>query len=126
VEACRGTTHAVNTDFIAILQTIPVFVFAFTCHQNAFIVYNGTLPAPYIHPDVSVALISDSHAAETQDPRPRRTVRFVAIPAVLTTLVSYLVVGLMGYFMYGDNIQSNILSKNYPQNSIPVAVARIV
>ena len=78
---------------------LPIFVFAFTCHQNLFAVYN-----------------------ELIDNTPRR-INFVIWQSILIALAIYLPVGLLGYQMYGDDVKSNML-KNFPA-SVLVTIARL-
>lgn len=72
------------------LTTLPIFVFAYTCHHNMFSVINE------------------------QEDTSFKQVRKVAIYAMSFALALYLLVGGMGYLTFGDHIIGNII-KLYPQ-----------
>lgn len=85
--------------FVKFLSSLPVFVFAFTCHQNIFSIVN-----------------------EIKD------VRQTKINAVLGTAIGgswivYLLVAISGYLSYGDNVNGNIVSM-YP-NSPSANIGRV-
>ncbi|KAJ1655285.1 hypothetical protein IWQ61_004937 [Dispira simplex] len=64
---------------------LPIFVFAFTCHQNIFSVYN-----------------------ELRDNSPRKVKASIHI-AISTAAIAYLVVAILGYLTFGDDVLPNII-----------------
>ncbi|KAJ1910404.1 hypothetical protein IWQ60_010676 [Tieghemiomyces parasiticus] len=64
---------------------LPIFVFAFTCHQNIFTVYN-----------------------ELRDNSPRQVNSTIRI-AVSAAASMYLIVGILGYLTFGDDVLPNII-----------------
>lgn len=72
------------------LTTLPIFVFAYTCHHNMFSVINEQMDNSFRH------------------------IKKVAIYAMFLALSLYLLVGGMGYLTFGDHIIGNII-KLYPQ-----------
>lgn len=81
------------------LTTLPIFVFAYTCHHNMFSVINEQADDTF------------------------RNVKRVAIYAMSLALALYVLVGGLGYLTFGDHIIGNII-KLYPQ-SISTTVGRI-
>ncbi|QLL31578.1 hypothetical protein HG536_0B04420 [Torulaspora globosa] len=81
------------------LTTLPIFVFAYTCHHNMFSVINEQA--------------DDSFG----------NARRVAIYAMSLALALYVLVGGLGYLTFGDHIIGNII-KLYPQ-SVSTTVGRI-
>ncbi|CAN6611065.1 vacuolar amino acid transporter 6 [Trichomonascus vanleenenianus] len=73
----------------AILNALPIIVFAFTCHQNMFSVLNEL-----------------SYVTESR-------VKRIAGGSIGTAGVFYVLVGLCGYLSFGDNVGGNIISM-YP------------
>ncbi|KAJ3281688.1 hypothetical protein HK104_011323 [Borealophlyctis nickersoniae] len=69
------------------LNYLPIFVFAFTCHQNIFSVYN-----------------------ELIDNAPSQVGR-VIYQSVGTAFGAYQTIGIIGYLTFGDQVPSNILQK---------------
>ncbi|QLQ79091.1 hypothetical protein HG537_0B04390 [Torulaspora globosa] len=81
------------------LTTLPIFVFAYTCHHNMFSVINEQADNSF------------------------RNVKKVAIYAMALAWTLYVLVGGLGYLTFGDHIIGNII-KLYPQ-SISTTVGRI-
>ncbi|KAI9168592.1 hypothetical protein H9P43_007965 [Blastocladiella emersonii ATCC 22665] len=73
----------------AFFKSLPIFVFAFTCHQNIFAVYNE---------------IGDNSQSN---------LNVVVSTSVSSALIIYYVIGSLGYIMYGDSVAGNII-KMYP------------
>eukprot|EP00929_Paragymnodinium_shiwhaense_P025405 TRINITY_DN1536_c0_g1_i1.p1 TRINITY_DN1536_c0_g1~~TRINITY_DN1536_c0_g1_i1.p1 ORF type:complete len:468 (-),score=79.23 TRINITY_DN1536_c0_g1_i1:151-1554(-) len=71
---------------IDVLTTIPVYIFAFTCHQNMFPVAN-----------------------EIQEPSTRK-LGWVATAAVATAVAMYGVCAAFGYAVFGSTISNNFLT----------------
>lgn len=69
------------------LSLLPVFVFAFTCHQNIFPVFN-----------------------ELKDNRPSRINKVTSLSIGISTVL-YLLVGILGYLMFGVKVKGNILEE---------------
>lgn len=85
-----------------LLESIPIFVFAFQCNTNVFMIFN-----------------------EAPSAEPRLTVSRFVLPAHVTMLVIDALVAYAGFLLYGSNIKSNVLSGNFPADSIPVAIGRL-
>lgn len=73
----------------AVLQTLSIVVFAFTCHQNMFSVLN-----------------------ELKKPTERKLKGIIAT-SIGNSAFLYVVVGLCGYFTFGDTVGGNIIT-TYP------------
>lgn len=74
------------------LTTLPIFVFAYTCHHNMFSVINEQANGSFDH------------------------VRKIAIYAMSFALCLYIVIGSLGYLTFGDHIVGNIITL-YPQST---------
>lgn len=85
---------------LASIRSIPVFVFAFTCHQNIFSVHN-----------------------EVENPSPRFMARLVNTCIVATGLL-YLLFSMLSYADFGDRLESNVFL-NYPIDGAPYVVGRL-
>ncbi|KAJ1983673.1 hypothetical protein H4R34_001144 [Dimargaris verticillata] len=64
---------------------LPIFVFAFTCHQNIFTVCN-----------------------ELRDNSPPKVNKTIHI-AISTAISAYLTVGILGYLTFGDDVLPNVI-----------------
>jgi len=80
------------------LSNIPVFVFAFTCHQNLFSIFNE------LHGD-------------------RKQVETVIVGSNLTALWIYFILAYCGYLAYPNLVQDNIIL-NFP-NSVVTLICRV-
>lgn len=74
------------------LTTLPIFVFAYTCHHNMFSVINEQYNNAFHH------------------------TKKIAIYAMGLALTLYVLIGGMGYLTFGDHIIGNII-KLYPQSA---------
>ena len=97
--SCKGSTVSYSFS-LSTLSTLPVFIFAFTCAQNVFTVYN-----------------------ELKDHTQVRTTTTLG-SAILLALFFYTLISTFAYHTYGDLVTSNILTA-YPA-SVPLAVVRII
>ena len=88
--ACRGDMEA-YTNFSSTLSKLPIFVFAFTCHQNIFPIVN------------ELELLSQFR------------LNIVICCTIGCALVLFSVVALEGYRTYGSLVRGDILL-NYPEN----------
>eukprot|EP00568_Trieres_chinensis_P002553 CAMPEP_0183303204 /NCGR_PEP_ID=MMETSP0160_2-20130417/8733_1 /TAXON_ID=2839 ORGANISM="Odontella Sinensis, Strain Grunow 1884" /NCGR_SAMPLE_ID=MMETSP0160_2 /ASSEMBLY_ACC=CAM_ASM_000250 /LENGTH=512 /DNA_ID=CAMNT_0025466081 /DNA_START=11 /DNA_END=1549 /DNA_ORIENTATION=+ len=88
---CRGDVVRF-TDVPTTLSKLPIFVFAFTCHQNVFPIVN-----------------------EIQQ-RTQRRLDFVIIAAISFALVLFFIVAIEGYLTYGSEVKGDILL-NYPETT---------
>ncbi|KAI1318109.1 hypothetical protein EDD11_007161 [Mortierella claussenii] len=79
--------------------TLPIFVFAFTCHQNIFSVYN-----------------------ELTDNGQRMLNRIIS-SSIGSAVVVYHIIGVLGYLTFGNNVGSNIIQMY--NSSMLVTVGRI-
>lgn len=90
-DTCRGEIVP-YTNFSLTLSKLPIFVFAFTCHQNMFPIVN------------EIELLS------------QRRLNVVICCSIGFALVLFSVVALEGYGTYGSFVRGDILL-NYPENS---------
>jgi len=97
---CRGPTELFTTPETT-LRALPLFVFAYTCHQNMISITN-----------------------ELSRPSRGRCWAVAAI-SIGTAIGVYIFLACSGYETFGNKVQSNILS-NYPADSMVVAVARLM
>lgn len=88
-DQCVGDFVPINNNSLQILSALPIYVFAFTCHQNTFPVVN-----------------------ELHNPTQTRC-NLVFFCAIGTALTAFMVVAFAGYYTYGSNVESNVL-KSYP------------
>uniref|UniRef100_A0A060TC86 ARAD1B21538p n=1 Tax=Blastobotrys adeninivorans TaxID=409370 RepID=A0A060TC86_BLAAD len=96
----RGEVRLIEPNSaVSVLSALPIIVFAFTCHQNMFSVLNE------LH-DQSV-----------------KTVSTMISGSIGTAGFLYMLVGLCGYFSFGDNVGGNIIQM-YPY-SIFSTIGRI-
>jgi amino acid permease len=98
-EICVGDEFAVNSNSVEVLGALPIFVFAFTCHQNAFPVVNELVNPT--QPRVDVVMIS----------------------AIATAFSVFIVVAIAGFLTYGSEVASDVL-QSYPDMPV-TTVARI-
>lgn len=87
------------------LSSFPIFVFAYTCHQNMF------------------AIINELQTDE-KDGSTTRQANIVIRNAIVTACASYLVVGVLGYLTFGNSVNGNIITM-YPKDSIPSLIGRL-
>ena len=87
-------------EIMTLLDALPIFIFAYTCQQNALSITN-----------------------EMARPTSSRVVGAATLGSVLA-LGLYLVVGVGGYLTYGDHVASDIL-KSYPEDAMLPVIARI-
>ncbi|WPK24919.1 hypothetical protein PUMCH_002218 [Australozyma saopauloensis] len=87
------------------LASFPIFVFAYTCHQNMFAILNELEP-------------SEKDGSQT------RQSNIIIRNAILIACGSYLVVGILGYLTFGDAVNANIITM-YPKDSIPSLIGRL-
>ncbi|EED95740.1 amino acid/polyamine transporter, partial [Thalassiosira pseudonana CCMP1335] len=88
---CRGEMAAF-TDVPSTLSKLPIFVFAFTCHQNIFPIVN------------EIEFLS------------QRRVDIVIVTSIGFAMVIFSVVAIEGYRTYGFLVRGDILL-NYPENA---------
>mmetsp|Transcript_39714 Transcript_39714/g.104885 ORF Transcript_39714/g.104885 Transcript_39714/m.104885 type:complete len:479 (-) Transcript_39714:273-1709(-) len=88
------------TSILSTLRELPIFVFAYTCHQNIISITN-----------------------ELERPSTGRALAGLS-SAVSIAVCAYLVLAIAGYLTYGDAVASDVL-ESYPDDSLLVGVARI-
>ncbi|KAF9437127.1 hypothetical protein BGZ76_001908 [Entomortierella beljakovae] len=81
------------------LTTLPIFVFAFTCHQNIFSVYNE---------------LSDNGQS---------MLNRIITSSIGSAVVVYHIIGVLGYLSYGNDVGSNIIQMY--NSSLIVTIGRI-
>ncbi|CAN3355723.1 vacuolar amino acid transporter 6 [Diutina catenulata] len=86
------------------LSSFPIFVFAYTCHQNMFAIINELKP-------------SESAGSQT------RQSNLIIRNAISTACFSYILVGVIGYLTFGNSVNANIITM-YP-NSVSSLIGRI-
>ncbi|QWU86115.1 hypothetical protein CA3LBN_000333 [Candidozyma haemuli] len=87
------------------LSSFPIFVFAYTCHQNMFAIINELEP-------------SEISGSQT------RQGNMVIRNAISVACASYLLVGIIGYLTFGNKVDANIITM-YPKDSIPSLIGRL-
>ncbi|KAK8122932.1 amino acid transporter [Apiospora sp. TS-2023a] len=87
---------------ITALSSLPVVIFAYTCHQNMFSILN-----------------------ELKDNSPR-SIMGVISSSIGSAASIYVLVAITGYFTFGDNIKGNIVSMYAPSVASTIAKAAIV
>lgn len=87
------------------LSSFPIFVFAYTCHQNMFAIINEL-------------------SADEKDGSTTRQANIVIRNAIVTACASYLVVGIFGYLTFGNDVNGNIITM-YPKDSISSLIGRL-
>jgi len=90
-DSCRGEVEPF-TNVSSTISKVPIFVFAFTCHQNIFPIVN------------EISSLSQSR------------LNIVISCSIGLALVIFSVVALEGYRTYGSFVRGDILL-NYPENS---------
>ncbi|RIA96061.1 vacuolar amino acid transporter 5 [Glomus cerebriforme] len=78
---------------------LPIFIFAFTCHQNIFSIYNE--------------LVDNSQT----------NINNVVTGAIGTTTTIYQIIGLLGYLSFGDDVLPNVISMY--ETNVFVTIGRI-
>lgn len=91
--------------FKSTLSSFPIFVFAYTCHQNMFAIINELEP-------------SERSGSQT------RQSNHIIRNAISTACVSYLIVGIIGYLNFGNSVNGNIISM-YPKDSKLSLIGRL-
>eukprot|EP00929_Paragymnodinium_shiwhaense_P009480 TRINITY_DN113660_c0_g1_i1.p1 TRINITY_DN113660_c0_g1~~TRINITY_DN113660_c0_g1_i1.p1 ORF type:complete len:615 (+),score=87.04 TRINITY_DN113660_c0_g1_i1:115-1959(+) len=97
--AMNPTVKTWPSSALSVCQAIPVFIFAYTCHQNLFPVAN-----------------------EIVEPSVKRLDK-VTTSAIGTAVLAYVPIMLLGYCAYGKNVQNPILL-DLPHNQ-PSRLARL-
>jgi len=85
---------------IDFFKVLPIFVFAYTCHQNLFTVFNEMK-------------ITSRHS----DNRHIKT-RIVTLISISIAICIYLIIGITGYLTFGSSTKSNIISMYPPSNKL--------
>ncbi|KAI9648985.1 hypothetical protein NHQ30_001551 [Ciborinia camelliae] len=101
--ADRGPIRGVEwAGIVPALQSFPVIVFAYTCHQNMFSILN-----------------------EIKDNSPKRTAGVVAA-SIGTASSIYVLVAITGYLSFGNAVKGNIVGMYIPSTASTIAKAAIV
>lgn len=87
------------------LSSFPIFVFAYTCHQNMFAIINELKPLE-------------------KEGSPTRQSNLIIRNSIATACGSYLVVGVIGYLSFGNFVNGNIITM-YPKDSISSLIGRL-
>lgn len=99
----RGAVRGVTWQSpVATLASLPVIVFAYTCHQNMFAILN-----------------------EMKNPAPAKTTSVVTASIGLAFTI-YIVVAITGYASFGDNVADNIVGMYTPSTASTIGKAAIV
>ncbi|KAH8647428.1 transmembrane amino acid transporter protein-domain-containing protein [Tricladium varicosporioides] len=101
--ADRGPIRVIQwAGIIPTLQSFPVIVFAYTCHQNMFSILN-----------------------EIKDNSHRNTTSVIAA-SIGSAASIYVLVGITGYLSFGDSVLGNIVGMYVPSTASTIAKAAIV
>ncbi|OBT70516.1 hypothetical protein VE03_00359 [Pseudogymnoascus sp. 23342-1-I1] len=101
--ADRGPIRVVQWDSaISALSSLPVIVFAYTCHQNMFSIVN-----------------------EIKDNSPR-TIKSVIGASIGSACSTYIIVAITGYLSFGNRVAGNIVGMYVPNVASTIAKAAIV
>ncbi|KFY17382.1 hypothetical protein V492_00715 [Pseudogymnoascus sp. VKM F-4246] len=101
--ADRGPIRVVQWESaISALSSLPVIVFAYTCHQNMFAIVN-----------------------EIKDNSPR-TIKSVIGASIGSACSTYIVVAITGYLSFGSSVAGNIVGMYAPNVASTIAKAAIV
>jgi amino acid permease len=101
--ADRGEIRVIKwAGLVQTLQSFPVMVFAYTCHQNMFSILN-----------------------EIKDNSPRRTTG-VILGSIGSAASIYVLVAITGYLSFGNSILGNIVGMYIPSIASTIAKAAIV
>jgi amino acid permease len=95
---CHGS-HALAILSPSALHVVPIIIFGYACQQNAFTVVN-----------------------ELREPSAQR-INALFAASIATAFIVYVLTASAGYYVYGDNVKSNILA-SYPQTRI-TSIARL-
>ena len=98
---CGGSVTPLSTNGLRIFCTLPYFVMAFTCQQNAF-----------------------NAIGELRNPTKGRQATVVMCTPILPTIL-YLTIAVCGYLTFGHRVPSNIIN-GYPTSSPIVSAARCI
>lgn len=99
----RGPIRAIKWESaVSALSSLPVIVFAYTCHQNMFSIVN-----------------------EIKDNSPRRVTGVIGA-SIGSAATIYVVVAVTGYLSFGDNVAGNIVGMYAPNVSSTIGKAAIV
>ncbi|PQE15792.1 amino acid transporter protein [Rutstroemia sp. NJR-2017a BBW] len=99
----RGEIRVIEwAGIIPTLQSFPVIVFAYTCHQNMFSILN-----------------------EIKDNAPKRTTS-VVVASIGTAASIYVLVAITGYLSFGNSVKGNIVGMYIPSTASTIAKAAIV
>lgn len=90
------------------LSSFPIFVFAYTCHQNMFAIINELKPRMEAGQAGSKA----------------RQSNLIIRNAITVACTCYLAVGIVGYLTFGDAVNGNIITM-YPKDSILSLIGRL-
>ncbi|KAE8442594.1 hypothetical protein EG329_003017 [Mollisiaceae sp. DMI_Dod_QoI] len=102
-KADRGVIRIIQWGgLIPTLQSFPVIVFAYTCHQNMFSILN-----------------------EIKDNSPKRTTSVIAA-SIGSAASIYVLVAITGYLSFGNSVAGNIVGMYIPSIASTIAKAAIV
>lgn len=91
--------------FSQTLSSFPIFVFAYTCHQNMFAIINELKP-------------------NDEDGSPTRQSNCIIRNSISIAACSYLIVGLFGYLTFGNQVNGNIITM-YPSNFLSSLIGQL-
>ena len=97
--------HLGPISWVLTLNSFPIFVFAYTCHQNMFAILNELEP-------------SEKYGSRT------RQSNFIIRNSIFTACISYLIVGILGYLTFADSVNANIITM-YRKDSMPSLIGRL-
>lgn len=90
------------------LSSFPIFVFAYTCHQNMFAIINELKP----------------RMGQGESGSKTRQSNLIIRNSIATACCSYLVVGVIGYLSFGTLVNGNIITM-YPRDLVLSLIGRL-
>ncbi|OUM63155.1 hypothetical protein PIROE2DRAFT_25067, partial [Piromyces sp. E2] len=93
----KNIDNDIDTNFFRVL---PIFVFAYTCHQNILTFFN----------EMKIT-------SRRRDNRHKKAIGSAAISIAIAITV-YLTIGITGYLTFGNTTKSNIISMYPPSNKL--------
>lgn len=102
-QANRGPIRAIKPESaLSALSSLPVIVFAYTCHQNMFSIVN-----------------------EIKDNRPK-IISSVIVSSIGSACAIYIIVAITGYLSFGNSVAGNIVGQYEPDVSSTIGKLAIV
>jgi len=95
---CPGKTYSAIFD-LKTMKVLSIFIFAFTCHQNTFVIRNELKR------------------------NTRQRMGGVILVSIGIALICYTIVAMVGYYSLGSTVKSNVIN-NYPSDNAVITASR--